>query len=253
MRRTITLTLIALMAGGYFITKHGEEMMESFFPRQRIVTVLFDTSGSTDPMKKSYLSSFDKILKGLKAGDRIVVDKISGNSLAEATYPVNEELPEYRFWDKRSSPNFKKKNEQELEKTREDIRNRVHSFVNESEKSQTTAIMDSILLAEKVFTTYSDKKPTLVIFSDMMEVSGRANFLKEIPSTSNINQYIQNKSNGERIDLRKATIYAIGASAGGGYVSGDAYQRLQNFWIQYFDKANASLSEKDFGAALLTF
>src|SRR5665213_535167 len=59
------------------------------------VLVLFDVSGSTIGARTNYFNSFTAIVSQLKPGDLLVADKLTQNSIATATYPIQLKLPTY--------------------------------------------------------------------------------------------------------------------------------------------------------------
>jgi hypothetical protein len=153
--------------------------------------------------------------------------------------------------DTRSNKLYEADNQKELAAARADIYKKTQEFLSESQGSAETDIFSSLLLAQRVFETYS-QKPVLVVFSDMIEVSDQANFMRGIPNISEIPTLVQ-KGGGAKANLHNAKIFVVGASAGNGQVTQKEYMKLQDFWIHYFGTVNGRLTEEKFGVPLITF
>jgi len=222
----------------------------------KTVFVLFDLSGSTQSMRKTYENEFEKILATLEAGDRIIVDRITDRPLAQSTFPVNEEFVKYGILDKRGNPMFDPLNQKELDAKRKTILKTVNNLFNSSPNSNATAIIDSLQLAERVFNTYTGKQKILVIFSDMVEIYGQNNFTVDNLTDSKIAQIVAAKSSSVQLpNLSGVKIYIVGAGAGEEN-SGINSQRLfniENFWLTYFTQTGADFTKDRYGAALLEF
>lgn len=222
----------------------------------KTVFVLFDLSGSTRSMRSTYASEFEKVLAKLGPGDRLIVDRITDRPLTESTFPVNETFPAYGLLDQRGNPIFQPVNQRELDDKRAAVRTTVTALLNSAQGSEATAILDSLQLAERVFTTYPDKRKVLVIFSDMVEIFGANNFVYDDLNDARINQVIAARENlGELPNLQGVEVYVAGAGAGreNWVIKSQRWFQIENFWLAYFAATHAELTKDRYGAALLEF
>lgn len=114
-----------------------------------------------------------------------------------------------------------------------------------------TKILDANLLAEKVFEKYKRSKNVLVIFSDMKESSGKIDFEKQKLSAAITNNIIEEEKKASRMPkFADVQVYVVGA--GGGNAS-DSFNQIQNFWMEYYRAAGASLNKENYGSGLLKF
>ncbi len=222
--------------------------------------VLFDMSSSTQSkeIRQRYAEDFKRILNSCGSGDVMVADAITDNPLAQSTFPINDEFE--AFNPGTDNPMLVKKKEEEFNQKLRDRRDQIfvkaQSLLNdESRKITKTKILDSILLADRVFHTYNNQKKVLVIFSDMVEESDKYNFQQHHPTEAMSEQIINQEKQTKRLpDLAGVKVYVIGASAGG-YQSSSSEQfiNIENFWLKYFKIAGADLTKDRYGAALIKF
>ncbi|MFH1712684.1 MAG: hypothetical protein ABH896_00640 [Candidatus Jacksonbacteria bacterium] len=222
----------------------------------RVVFVLFDLSGSARSMGEKYTDNFDKILSTLKAGDRLIVDSITDNPLSQSTFPINEKFKTYGIFDRRGNPIFEPLNQKDLDEQKTNIKEKTNNLINNSKGAHTTAILDALQLAERVFNTYANGEKILVVFSDMLEVSKARNFNFEKLAQLNIDTIIeQQREAGELPNLNGVRVYVIGAGAGeeNRRLKAEQWFDIQNFWLAYFTATGADLTKDRYGAALLEF
>lgn len=222
----------------------------------RVVFLLLDVSGSTQSMREIYTTGFEKILSALKGGDRLIVDRISDNPLSQSTFPINEEFTTYGIFDRRGNPIFEPQNQKELDEKKKAIMEKANKIINAPKGAPTTAILNSLQLAERVFNTYKNGDNVLVIFSDMVEISKSHNFAYEKLTQADIDATIeQQRKAGELPNLDKVKVYAIGAGAGeeNRKLKSEQWFGIQNFWLAYFAATGANLTKDRYGAALLEF
>lgn len=222
----------------------------------RVVFVLFDLSGSTRSMGEKYTNNFDKILSTLKPGDRLIVDSITDNPLSQSTYPINEKFKTYGIFERRGNPIFEPLNQKELDEEKKAIEEKTNKLINSSKGAQTTAILDALQLAERVFNTYTKGEKILVVFSDMVEVSKAHNFTFDKLAQLNIDTIIeQERETDELPNLSGVKVYVIGAGAGeeNRRLKAEQWFDIQNFWLAYFSATGADLTKDRYGAALLEF
>jgi hypothetical protein len=113
-----------------------------------------------------------------------------------------------------------------------------------------TEIMSSLQVAERVFKNFPQPRKILVIFSDMIEDSRFYNFERENLSSQRINQMINREKKGNFLpNLSGVKIYVAGAIA----KDTERYNRIKNFWFEYFKNCNANLESQNYGAALIKF
>jgi hypothetical protein len=220
--------------------------------RPKVVFVLFDLSASTEPKdtRDRYLQGFQKTVDGLQPGDWIAADAITDNPLARSTFPINEALiaPYNPLVDNPLTHQGKLKKQKE-----EIVAKAIEIVLHQKEKFTRTKILDSLLLAERVFRTYPREREALVLFSDMIEESEHYNFTQEPLTPQRIAAIISTEKGHQRLpDLKGVEVYVAGA-ASGTYrrMTSDRLQQIENFWREYFKACGAELRKERYGSALL--
>ncbi len=253
----ITIAVVGFFVWNFIPQNDWQKVAKFVYDRPRVVFVLLDFSNSTWSMRGSYAADFQKILDSLKAGDRLIVDRITANTLAQSTFPVNEELPQYGIFDQRGNPVYDPVNQKELAGKKKSIQAKVDRMFSTGAEGQATPIMDATQLAQRVFDTYRGTgAPVLVIFSDMVEVSDGYSFETQTLTPRNIESIIAKKeSAGELPKLNGVKVYVVGAGAGqeNSDITSLQWLGIQNFWLSYFAATGADLSKDRYGAALLEF
>jgi hypothetical protein len=259
--RVIVIILIVAVAGlllWQFIPRTTQQNIAGLVSGQsRVVFVLLDLSESTRSMRGTYSADFRKILDLLQGGDRIVVSGIVANPLAQSAYAVDEKLPAYGLLDLRGNPVYGPANQKQLEDMKKDIQSKADGLLSSGVAAPATPIMDSLQLAQRVFDTYQDGKPVLIIFSDMVEVSDGYDFGAQTPLTAqDASTIIEKKETaGDLPSLKNVEVYVVGAGAGkeNSDMTTEQWVGIQNFWMAYFTATGANLSADRYGAALLKF
>src|SRR6058998_1437633 len=165
--RVLTLSLLlVLVAAGC-----GENSVHS-----RVTTVLFDLSGSTSPqaIRQQYLKDFSKILNQVANGGVIAADIIDDNPLAHSTFPINESFDRYEPL-KENKLDY----ERRVHQKRDTVLKQAEAIVRKPAGRPGSSVIDSMQLAERVFSTFEGDHKLLVIFSDMIEQSRRYDFTGE--------------------------------------------------------------------------
>jgi hypothetical protein len=208
----------------------------------KVVVIFVDASASIKDVE-IYRDAWRKILDRVNADDRVILGRISDETLTQFRPLADEILPVYRFW----SDN-KLRYEKKLKASRQKLSNALDDALKGG-KSQKTDILNSLLLAEKVF--QGEKRlPVLVLLSDMLEDSDKYKFERLKITDVFIRQAIEEKrKNKELPDLLKAKVYVAGASA---KTSGKALE-VQRFWLEYLKAANATIPPQNYGPALINF
>ena len=224
----------------------------------KIIVVLCDLSESTRNMRNIYFKSFKEIISSIGHGDAIYVVKITESSIEEPEIPIKEVFPEFIPKDKFGNPTDnplivkreRKKADEKLRRKKEKCIEDAERLFFSRERILKTDILSSLLVAEKIFKNFPEKKPILVILSDMIEDSSDYNFKKEKLTKERIREIIENeKSKGRLPDLRGVKVYVIGAQAR----DKEKFFSIQNFWMNYFKECGAILEKKNYGSALIKF
>jgi hypothetical protein len=213
------------------------------------VLALLDVSGTTNAAREGYLLDFTSIMDQLQSGDSLWADQITENSLATSRVALKLDLPTF---------DVLSQNRDEYDKQLKTLKKKAHSEVEAlmNGKTQKTTILDSLLVAQKVF--HSARAVTvshrvLVVLSDMREDSNRYVFDRENLTAARTKQIIAREQADHRIaDLKGVQIYVAGATADR---TGDPEQirRIQAFWQAYFHAAGTELADEHYSASLLDF
>ena len=239
---------LAVYLGAGILALGGSERTEK---PPKTEFVLFDLSGSTSApeVRAGYVADFEKLLANLYGGDRLVVDRITSNPLAQSTFPVNETFKGMNPWVENQLV-WRTQSKGRQERITRTVRKMV---MDPKQRSNKTSIMDALELAQRVFATYPNERRVLVIFSDMVEESSYYNFTKENLTASRIQAIIEAEKKEHRLPrLEGARVYVIGA--GVGFYSSmppETVRNIQNFWLTYFKVCGANLPVETYGSALI--
>lgn len=225
----------------------------------KVVMALFDLSSSTreTAIRQRYADSFQRVLDKVGENDVIVADAITDDPLGQSSFPINQTFP--LFNPGTDNPLLVRKKQGEYDTQLQERRGQLAAtaqrlLADTSRRISQTRILDAIRLAERVFKTYLRQKKVLVIFSDMIEESDRANFQREAPMEANTAKLLDQEQRASRLpDLAGVRVYVIGAAASNQRLAATSYTDVQNFWLQYFKRVGADLAKERYGAALLSF
>src|SRR3989441_4760011 len=216
----------------------------------RVTTVLFDLSGSTSAQAIRQQSSkdFTKILDTGASGGVIAADIIDDNPLAHSTFPINESFDRYEPL-KENKLDY----ERRVHQKRDAVLKQAEAIVRKPAGRPGSSVIDSMQLAERVFSTFEGDHKLLVVFSDMIEQSRRYDFTGENLTAARIGQIIAKEQSAGRLpELQDVEVCVVGAGAppSGGPFGGKA-PPLAGLFAPFFKAAGADLSKDRYGFAPL--
>jgi hypothetical protein len=222
---------------------------------QTVVVMLFDISGSTSAtaIRQRYQKEFDTVLQEVGNNTVVMADRITDNSLATSSFPVNITFPAYNMLEDSAMTHNKK-----MKKLHEEADEQVKQIFSNTSKYPHTDLMNAFQLAAKVFngdTAKGAKNKVLVVFSDMFEQSAHYNFVSlNLDKTKT--QQIVNKEKGEGTlpDLNGVKVWISGAGAtGNSNIPSSKLNQIRDFWLQYFKATGADFSTTRYSASLINF
>ena len=219
--------------------KFGKEKKEP-----RAITVFVDLSGSTNQARRTvYREAFEKVYQNLQQGDRVIVGTITGRSYIDFKPAVDAEIPEQSIWVNRIT--F----EQDLAKTKKDIKDEVEKLLALKHGTPRTEIINSLNIADKIF--YNEKRQKiLILLSDMVQDSKEYNFDRVKITESYITGVIKDRQKQNLIPkLENVKVYVAGASA----ADSKKFRAIELFWTRYFTACGADFSSNRYGHSLIEF
>jgi hypothetical protein len=222
-----------------------------------VVFVLYDLSGTAKDARANYLTYTKELLKSTAPGDAIIGDAISSASLSTGTYAINHEFPQYppeyslfSTTTKQFEKDCKDVNEK-FEKEKSDVERRLEEFLATQPSSALTQVLSGVFGSTRVFQTYPNHQHILVVFSDGVEDSEIGKFDQTLPTEAVTNTILQKLNQSGRMpDLSGVKVFFIGAAPNSLRIVKSAdedFITVRRFWLQYFQKAGASLEEKNYG------
>ena len=210
----------------------------------RVVAVFVDMSGSTNQARRTvYRNAFEKIYENLQQGDRIIVGTITGRSYIDFKPAVDAEIPKQSIWVNRIA--F----EQNLAKTKKDIKTEVEKLLSARRGTPRTEIINSLNIADKIFHNEKRQK-ILIILSDMIQDSKEYNFDRVNVTDDYITKIIRDRQKQNLIPkLNDVKVYVAGASA----ADSRKFRSIEKFWNRYFVACGADFSLHRYGHSLLEF
>jgi len=210
----------------------------------RIIAVFVDMSGSTNQARRTvYREAFEKVYQNLQQGDRIIVGTITGRSYIDFKPAVDAEIPEQSIWLNRIT--F----EQDLAKTKKDLKNEVEKLLALKHGTPRTEIINSLNIADKIF--YNEKRhKILILLSDMVQDSKEYNFDRVKITENYIDGVIKDRRRQNLIPkLENVKVYVAGASA----ADSQKFRAIELFWTRYFTACGADFSSNRYGHSLIEF
>jgi len=250
-RKTGRLLLTIALVTPITLTGSGCRYLEPYAigTPTSFVFVLVDVSGTTSDARKAYLDDLKNIIEQLQSGDILWADQITGNSLATSRIPLKLDLPPFDFL----SNNRDQYDKQVVAQKKKALGEATLLISGDTHR---TAILDSILVAQKVFHTPEALRAShriLVLLSDMREDSNRYVFDREKLTTSRTERIIASERVNHGIaDLRGVEVYVAGATADP-TEDPEQVQQIQAFWQAYFRAAGTVLPDQRYAASLLDF
>jgi len=250
MRNNLILSMILVAAAattGCRLTANNETASGTF------LICLFDRSiTANDPVTKDrYLADFSKLVADLQPGDTVVADAITENPTATMRFPVHIMLPSYD--PAQNNPLLHKR---ELQAAKRTLLEQVERLVRGTPATKNTAILDALYVTRKALQSDAGKKAAhriLVVFSDMVEDSARANFERENLSAGRIKTILDIEEKSGRLpDMKGVDVWVAGATPNRDM--GEARIRsIEAFWGPYFSRCGALLTPDRYGPALFNF
>lgn len=237
------LLLIAFIGGTGEARAFGQE------PPPKFVYVLVDFSKSTLPKSGTpdpYRRTLDRVVKSVRAGDRILIAKITDNSMTQFKLIHEVTFPTFNMF-----IDAKLKYDRTMKGMRADLDRALGTAFEDRRKqgSARTDLMSSLILAGQYFSkTPQAGRKVLFILSDMLEDSAAYNFERMRLSPVDAHRIIENEKVAERLPaLGGVEVYVSGASA-------NSTQRMldvKRFWFAYFRAAGAHVEEGHYLPVLL--
>jgi hypothetical protein len=214
--------------------------VEPFSEAKAAITIycVADCSKSAISNHKRYENSFQCLVDAAQPGTRIVVNFITENPLSDSSYPINVFIPPFDpVYDNKLVVEAKQK------RAREEAKQKFSELILSTQRGNTSPIIDSLKTAERVFNHYTGSQMKLVIFSDMLEDSSKANFEKKIPRPEEILGSL--KSQNALLKLNGVQVVVVGAYA----KTSQQYHEVEQFWSKFFHNLGANVTE--YGAGLI--
>ncbi|KPJ78601.1 MAG: hypothetical protein AMJ54_03045 [Deltaproteobacteria bacterium SG8_13] len=233
-----------LFSGPFRPVAHAFKLLGNGDKSPRVIVVLVDMSGSTNKARRTvYNEAFDKIYENLQQGDRLVIGTITSNSYIDFKPVVDAEIPKQSIWVNRIQY------EQNVAKTRKEIRKEVDGLLSQRKGTQYTEILNSLNIADTIFHSEKRRK-ILVILSDMMQDSKEYRFERVRITESFTRELIRQRKRQNLVpNLAEVKIYVAGASA----ANSKKFRSIERFWAHYFDASGADYSTHRYGHSLLEF
>jgi len=210
----------------------------------RVITVFVDMSGSTNQARRTvYRNAFEKVYQNLQQGDRIIVGTITGRSYIDFKPVIDAEIPKQSIWVNRIT--F----EENLAKTKKDIKNEMEKLLSLKRGTPRTEIINSLNIADNIF--HGEKRQKiLILLSDMVQDSKEYNFDRVKITDAYIAGIIKNRQKQNLIPkLNEVKVYVAGASA----ADSKKFNAIELFWSRYFAACGADFSSHRYGHSLIEF
>ena len=218
--------------------------------------MLVDTSQSvqSEDARARYDEALETVLSGFGDGGALEgkrmwvgVDRISASSLTESNIR-DVELPGKNF---NTNP---LKHENELDAAVAEVGREFDNIASTPPEAPGTAIVDSVENAERYFANKGDvERKHLVLLSDMFEVSPSVRPLDVLTPSGRRRELDRLEAEGRIPELRGVEVYVAGAGVTDDRHTPEQVRAMRAFWLEFFDRAGASLPEHRYGPQLIDF
>lgn len=192
----------------------------------------------------------DTVLGSIRPGNILLADVITGNSLASAALPVKVQFPVL------TAGGVKLKHDQEMRDKKTEAADGLRELTLK-QAAPATDLLGAFSQAGKILNGsgyMTSPHKTLIVFSDAIHQAGTVDFASERLTDRRIQELIQQeKDKGNMPDLKGVQVWFAGAGAAEGGQSGisqDQMLDIEQFWLEYFKQAGATLSPDHYGASL---
>jgi len=226
-------------------------------PPAAAVFVLFDLTGCIKDaaIQKRYEQGFTEMVAAVgqvKGGALVKGDKITHNTMATASYPITATFPAFGVMKAQADV------EDEIKDATKALGEQAKALLGEKPEQPNTDLMNAFQLADKVFNgeeCSAAPQKLLVVFSDMIEQSGRYDFSGIPLDDEAVQKIIAKEREGMRLPkLDGVKVWVAGATAStGAGLSSDRILQIQSFWLAYFKACGADLTKERYAPTLLGF
>lgn len=208
---------------------------------KRLVIVFADVSGSIPPEDWAiYAETYKNRVTSLKGGDRLILAKIAEDSLGSFAPAIDRTL---------ADTGKLKHDRTDHEKAQVEI-NDAFEKLRSAPPAKATLILDALTLAQQLIEQDQQRRPQIIILSDMLEYSHIANFEKVSVNAKESDRLIERqKKQGLLPNLHGANVFVAGAKA----PKSDKFAEVQAFWLRYFKEAGAVCAPGMYGRPALSF
>lgn len=115
-----------------------------------------------------------------------------------------------------------------------------------------TLILDALTLSQQLIERDKDRKPVIVLLSDMLEDSAIAgfDFEKKAPTALDTEAIVKRqRARGLLPDLHGAQVYVVGAKA----ANSAHAEAVKAFWVRYLQEASAVIEPGMYGRSVINF
>src|SRR3989441_9381281 len=175
------------------------------------------------------MRSFKRIQATVGSCGVIAPDIIDETPLPHPTFPINESFDRYEPL-KENKLDY----ERRVHQKRDTVLKQAEAIVRKPAGRPGSSVIDSMQLAERVFSTFEGDHKLLVIFSDMIEQSRRYDFTGENLTAARIGQIIAKEQSAGRLpELQDVEVCVVGTGAAPsrGLSPGNLLS-IREFWLQ---------------------
>lgn len=216
--------------------------MVGFSNQKDVYMFLIDKSGSTTEVAERNQKTFvEKKISQVPAGATIVAIAITANPLAaDRNTLIRSDLPATHWWKFHEDGKINREKQKFTDDTEQMLQN--------TPVAQGTAILDTLRLAESALPRDGDSKVTIIIVSDMMEVSPRLDMYQACSTLDEqkIATFIRAEQDAGRLaKLSGATVEVVGAGIGNVPMDVSCRDATANFWHKLIEAEGGSITEYD--------
>lgn len=243
MEVTLLILLVSLTGCGNSRHQQSNNQTQS----STLTYVLFDVSDSAKNRRDRYFHDFARIVVEKSQGNETFMgDLITSNSMATSSLPLNITLP----------ANTWNTNPYDFADLKKGIDNQAYGIIYQKQpkKAQRTDLMNAFQLAENMFSGSKATSKKLIVFSDMIEQSGRYNFYSESLTDRRIAEILKaEKVNNRLPNLKGVEVWIDGAGATDNPLPPGKLRALKKFWIEYFQACGADLKKYRYSSSLINY
>jgi hypothetical protein len=237
----LAATTAFLLGAGQAPAQVGKMIPDLLGDRPRFVVVLVDLSGSIpEPDWAIYRQTYVSMVESLRRGDRMVLGTIGDAVMTRFVSTADREYPNSGYLLK------------DMAQARSNDAFLVAEFdkLRQRKQEQRTEILDSMVIVRQLLDSDKDRRPVILLLSDMLEDSSTSRFEVVTLTDAAIVQLIGVlRKRNTFPSFKSSAVFVAGAKAPNAAKAAE----VERFWRRYFEESGVAAADIVYSRPALRF